>query len=166
MNRASARCSENITPRLESSRRERLEDLARHPATARHVATKLARHFVADDPPPGLADALARRFEESDGDLRAVAEALIGDDRAWSAKPSKARTPLEFYIAAARATGFSPSDPGPYLQALSLLGMPLWQPSGPNGFSDSSEAWTSPEAMKLRLDLVLAGHGNIEEVGR
>ena len=133
--------------------REALEDLARHPATARHVATKLARHFVADDPSPGLADALARRFEESDGDLKAVAEALVGDDRAWSAKPSKARSPLEFYVAAARATGFSPSDPGPYLQALNLLGMPLWQPTGPNGFSDSSETWTSPEAMKLRLDL-------------
>ena len=94
--------------------REALEDMARHPATARHIATKLARHFVADDPPPGLADALARQFEESDGDLKAVAEALVSDDRAWPAKPSKARTPLEFYVAAARATRFSPSDPGPY----------------------------------------------------
>jgi uncharacterized protein (DUF1800 family) len=133
--------------------REALDDLARHPATARHVATKLARHFVADNPPSDLVDALTRRFRESDGDLKAVAEALVADDRAWSAKATKARSPLEFFVAAARAAGFLPTDPGPYLQALNLLGEPLWSPAGPNGFSDSSDAWTSPESMKLRLDL-------------
>ena len=61
--------------------------------------------------------------------------------------------PLEFCVGAARATGFAPADPGLYLQALKLLGMPLWQPAGPNGFSDSSDAWSSPEGMKSRLDL-------------
>lgn len=133
--------------------REALEDLARQPATARHIATKLVRHFVADDPPPDLVGALTKRFQETDGDLKVVAEALLVDDRAWSAKATKARLPLEFYVAAARATGFSPPDPGAYLQALNLLGSPLWQPNDPNGFSDSSDAWTSPEGMKLRLDL-------------
>jgi uncharacterized protein (DUF1800 family) len=133
--------------------REALDDLARHPATARHVATKLARHFVADNPAPELVDALTRRFRESDGDLKAVAEALVDDDGAWSAKATKARSPLEFFVAAARAAGFLPPDPGPYLQALNLLGEPLWSPAGPNGFPDSSDTWTSPESMKLRLDL-------------
>jgi uncharacterized protein (DUF1800 family) len=133
--------------------REALDDLARHPATARHVANKLARHFVADNPASDLVDSLTRRFSESDGDLMAVAEALVADDRIWSAKATKARTPFEFFVAAARATGFTPPEPGPYLQALNLLGEPLWSPAGPNGFSDSSDAWTSPEGMKLRLDL-------------
>jgi uncharacterized protein (DUF1800 family) len=133
--------------------REALDDLARRPATARHIATKLARHFVADNPPSDLVDSLTRRFSVSDGDLMAVAEALVADDRTWSAKATKARTPFEFFVAAARATGFVPPDPGPYLQALGLLGEPLWSPAGPNGFSDSSDAWTSPESMKLRLDL-------------
>lgn len=136
--------------------REALDDLARHPATARHIATKLTRHFVADVPPPDLVDALARKFIDSDGDLKVVALALVSDDRAWAAKPSKVRTPLEFIVAAARATRFSPPEPGFYLQALNLLGAPLWQPAGPNGFSDSSETWTSPEAMKLRLDVAWA----------
>ena len=133
--------------------REALDDLARRPATARHIATKLARHFVADNPPSDLVDSLTRRFSVSDGDLMAVAEALVADDRTWSAKATKARTPFEFFVAAARATGFTPLEPGPYLQALGLLGEPLWSPAGPNGFSDSSDAWTSPESMKLRLDL-------------
>ncbi len=133
--------------------RAALDDLARHPATARHIAGKLVRHFVADDPPADLVDALTVKFRDSDGDLVVVASALIADDRAWRAKPTKIRNPLEFCVGAARATGFAPSDPGLYLQALNLLGMPLWQPAGPNGFSDSSDAWSSPEGMKSRLDL-------------
>ena len=111
--------------------RAALDDLARHPATARHIATKLVRHFVADDPPADLVDALALKFRDSDGDLAVVASALVADDRAWRAKPTKMRNPLEFVVGAARATGFAPPDPGFYLQALNLLGMPLWQPGGP-----------------------------------
>jgi uncharacterized protein (DUF1800 family) len=133
--------------------RAALDDLARHPATARHIATKLARHFVADDPPADLVDALAVKFRDSDGDLAVVVSALVADDRAWRAKPTKMRSPLEFVVGAARATDYVPSDPGLYLQSLNLLGMPLWQPAGPNGFSDSSDAWSSPEGVKSRLDL-------------
>jgi len=129
-----------------------LRDLARHPSTARHIATKLARHFVADDPPADLVDALAVKFRDSDGDLAVVVSALVADDRAWRAKPTKIRSPLEFVVGAARASDYVPSDPGLYLQSLNLLGMPLWQPAGPNGFSDSSDAWSSPEGVKSRLD--------------
>jgi uncharacterized protein (DUF1800 family) len=133
--------------------RAALDDLARHPATSRHIATKLVRHFVADDPPADLVDALALKFRDSDGDLSVVASALVADDRAWRAKPTKMRNALEFVMGASRATGFAPPGPGLYLEALNLLGMPLWQPPGPNGFSDSSGAWSSPEGMKIRLDL-------------
>jgi uncharacterized protein (DUF1800 family) len=133
--------------------RAALDDLASHPATARHIATKLARHFVADDPAAGLVDALAQKFRDSDGDLGVVATALVSDDRAWTPRPGKVRTPVEFIVAAARATGFPSPDPGPYLNMLNLLGMPLWRPGGPNGFPDADDAWSSPEAMKMRLDL-------------
>jgi uncharacterized protein (DUF1800 family) len=133
--------------------RAALDDLARHRATAGHIATKLVRHFVADDPPADLVDALAVKFRDSDGDLAVVVSALVADDRAWRAKPTKIRSPLEFVVGAARATDYVPSDPGLYLQALNLLGMPLWRPAGPNGFSDLSDAWSSPEGMKSRLDL-------------
>ena len=130
-----------------------LDDLARHPATARHIATKLARHFIADNPPADLVETLTRKFVDSDGDLAVVASTLVSDDRAWSVKPTKIRTPLEFVLAAARVTGFQPKDANLYLQSLNLLGMPLWQPGGPNGFSDMSDTWASAEGMKARLDL-------------
>jgi uncharacterized protein (DUF1800 family) len=133
-----------------------LDDLARRPATATHIATKLVRHFVADEPPPDLVAALAKRFLDTGGDLSAVSLALVSDDRSWAAPAVKVRTPLEFVFAAARATAFEPREPGPYLQALNLMGMPLWAPPGPNGFSDMSDAWASPEGIKARLDVAAA----------
>jgi uncharacterized protein (DUF1800 family) len=130
-----------------------LRDLARHPSTARHIATKLARHFVADAPPTDLVDALTKAFRDSDGDLAVVTAALVTHDRAWSAPPTKIRDPNEFVIAAMRATAFTPNDPGQILGVMNSLGMPLWQPAGPNGYADTTAVWASPEQMKLRLDV-------------
>lgn len=129
-----------------------LNDIARHPATAQHVATKLVRHFIADEPPPAAVERIAAVFRARDGDLHAVALALIDLPEAWSAPPTKLRSPYDVIVAAARLLG-APADAGPLLGGLRLLGQPLWEPPGPNGFPDTDAAWASPEAMKLRLDL-------------
>ncbi len=130
-----------------------LTELARHPATAKHVATKLVRHFVADEPPPPLVERIARVFCDTDGDLAEVSLALLRDDDAWRSPLMKIRAPSEFLIATARATGFTPPAPQPILGALKAMGMVLWGPPGPNGFPDTAAAWASPEAMKIRLDV-------------
>ena len=132
--------------------RRALYDLSRHPATARHIATKLARHFVADQPPKDLVEALAKNFLSTNGDLTELCRTLIDHDAAWRAPATKIRTPQEFVVAAMRATGFAPKEPGPVLGVVNALGMPLWQPGGPNGFADTASVWASPEQMKLRLD--------------
>ncbi len=142
-----------------------LLDLARHPATANHIATKLVRHFIADTPPPGMINSLSRKFRDTDGDLMEVSLALIRDDRAWRAPATKIRAPSEYLLAAARAMDFLPDEPGPILHLLNLLGMPLWQPGGPNGFSDSASVWAAPEAMKLRLDVSWRIAQRFREVG-
>jgi uncharacterized protein (DUF1800 family) len=129
-----------------------LRDLARNPATARHIAAKFARHFVADQPPQDLVAALTKNFLQTDGDLTELCRALIEHDAAWRAPLTKIRTPQEFVVAAMRATGFSLKEPGPALNVVNPLGMPLWQPAGPNGFADTASVWASPEQMKLRLD--------------
>jgi uncharacterized protein (DUF1800 family) len=129
-----------------------LADIARERATANHIAFKFAHHFVADAPDAGLVQRLAEVFRQTDGDLSALARALVNDAVAWSAAPTKIRNPWEFTIAAYRAFSRTPED-GPALNSLDLLGMPLWQPGGPNGFSDESTAWSSPEGMKTRLQL-------------
>jgi uncharacterized protein (DUF1800 family) len=130
-----------------------LADLARHPSTAKFIAGKFARHFVADDPPPALVARLADVFSKTDGDLKAVSTALVDSDEAWQAPLSKIRSPYEFLMATGRLLGRIPDDPGRYLGGLSTLGQPLWSPAGPNGFADSNAAWAAPEGMKLRLDI-------------
>ncbi len=130
-----------------------LADLARSPATANHIARKLVRHFIADAPNAALVQRLAKVFADSDGDLRQVSTALASDDAAWRAPLTKIRNPWELAIAAQRAFARAPDQPGPVLNVLNLLGMPLWQPAGPNGFSEDNAAWASPEGMKMRLSL-------------
>jgi len=130
-----------------------LADIARHPSTAKFIAGKFARHFAADDPPPALVARLQDTFTRTDGDLKALALALVDSDEAWKAPLTKLRSPYEFLVAAGRLQARVPDDPGFYLNGLNVLGQPLWSPAGPNGFADTNAAWAAPEGMKLRLDL-------------
>jgi uncharacterized protein (DUF1800 family) len=130
-----------------------LSDIARHPSTAKFIATKFVRHFVADDPPPALVARLADVFGKTDGNLRALATALVDSDDAWKAPLTKVRSPYEFLVASGRLLAQIPGDPGRYLNGLNVLGQPLWSPAGPNGFPDTSAVWAAPEGMKLRLDI-------------
>lgn len=130
-----------------------LADLARHPSTANFIATKFVRHFVADDPPPSLVARLRDIFVRTDGDLKALAMALVDSDEAWTAPLTKMRSPYDFLVASGRLLARVPEDPSRYLNGLNLLGQPLWSPAGPNGFPDTNAAWAAPEGMKLRLDI-------------
>jgi uncharacterized protein (DUF1800 family) len=132
-----------------------LHDLARHPATARHVAEKLARHFIADQPPGDLVARLERRFLDSDGDLKEVAKALIAAPEAWTERRGKIKRPGEWRIATLRATGFS-GDIRRFVQAQVTLGEPWWRPPSPKGFSDDNAAWTGGLAQRLDIANVFA----------
>jgi uncharacterized protein (DUF1800 family) len=130
--------------------RAALDMLAHHPATARHIAGKLVRHFVSDQPFPALADKLASRFIETDGDLKEVAKALVAAPESWNADDRKLKRPAEWLVAAARATDAAP-DVTAFVQAQNLLGEPLWRPSAPKGFSDEDAAWI--DGLTQRLDV-------------
>jgi uncharacterized protein (DUF1800 family) len=130
-----------------------LADIARHTATAKFIATKFARHFVADDPKPALVAKLESTFRKTDGDLRAMTLALVDADEAWQPPMTKIRMPYEYLVAAGRMMGRIPEDPQRYLGGLNVLGQPLWTPAGPNGFADTNAAWAAPEGLKLRLDI-------------
>ncbi len=133
-----------------------LADIARHPATARHVATKLATHFVADTPPPALVDRLARRFLDTRGDLKEMAKTLVTSPEAWDAPRAKLKRPGEWIVASLRATGIAPPDIRPVIGAQNMLGEPLWRPPAPKGFSDDSAAWTDGLAQRLDVANQLA----------
>jgi len=128
-----------------------LAALARHPATARHVAGKLVRHFVADEPPPALVERLAKRFLDTNGDLKELAKALAAAPEAWDAPRAKLKRPGEWIIAALRAVGATAPEIGPVMQAHNLLGEPLWRPSAPKGFPDDSAPWL--DGLAERLDI-------------
>ena len=131
-----------------------LADLARHPATAEHVALKLARHFVADQPPPALTERLTKTFRVTDGDLKEMARTLVSAPEAWDSSRSKLKRPSEWRIAGLRAVGRSKPDAERVLRSLALLGEPQWRPPAPKGFPDEATAWI--DGMALRLDVANA----------
>jgi uncharacterized protein (DUF1800 family) len=131
--------------------RDVLAALARHPATAKHVAAKLARHFVADEPPPALVERLTKRFLATQGDLKEVTKALVAAPEAWEAPRAKLKRPGEWVVGMLRAAGIAPPDIGPVMQAHNLLGEPLWRPSAPKGFADESAPWL--DGLAQRLDI-------------
>jgi uncharacterized protein (DUF1800 family) len=128
-----------------------LATLAQHPATAKHVATKLVRHFVADEPPPALVERLSKRFLATQGDLKAVSKELVTAPEAWEAPRAKLKRPGEWIIGTLRAVGVTPPEIGPMMQAHNLLGEPLWRPSAPKGFPDESAPWL--DGLAQRLDI-------------
>ena len=130
-----------------------LADLAASPATARHISEKFARAFVADSPSPTIVGRLAEVFRKTGGDLGAMAHALVADKDAWSAPPTQLRDPWQMLVAAYRALGLDHSDANRVVHAMTLLGMPLWTPGGPNGFPDATDAWLSPEGVKTRVEI-------------
>ncbi len=135
-----------------------LADLARHPATARHIAQKLAQHFVADAPSPALVGKLDKAFRDSDGDLKQVAKTLVTADEAWTPQRTKLKRPSEWIAGALRATGAQSTVPVPRLMgAQAMLGEALWRPPAPNGFSDSEAAWIDGIAHRLDMANEFAG---------
>jgi len=132
--------------------RQVVDDLSRHPSTARFIATKLVRHLVADQPPPALVARVAQRFSQSEGDLKAVYASLLAAPEAWQPQPAKLKTPEEFVISSARLlrlgdrlTARAP-DAG-----LSALGQRPHAASSPAGWPDSAADWLGPEAVWQRM---------------
>ena len=129
-----------------------LDDLAIHPATARHLATKLARHFAADDSPPALVARLEQAFLQSRGDLPAVYRVLIEAPEVWSG-PAKFRTPWEWTIAALRATGIKSVPGKSAVGTFQQLGQPIWKPGSPAGYDDIAASWAGPDALYRRVEV-------------
>jgi uncharacterized protein (DUF1800 family) len=136
----------------EGQARAVLADLAVHPATARHVATKLARHFAADDPPPGLVDRLTRTYLASAGDLPSLYRVLIDAPEVWNPANVKFRTPWDWSVAALRAVGSRQIQPQAAAGLLRQLGQDTWKPGSPAGYDDIAQSWAGPEALVRRVE--------------
>jgi uncharacterized protein (DUF1800 family) len=153
---------ENIAGNGEAEGERALDLLAKHPATAHHIAFELAQYFVADQPPPALIGRLAARFQETDGNIKEVLKVLFASREFRAAAGAKYKSPYRFVLSATRAAGAQVDNPKPLLAAMARLGQPLYGCATPDGYRDTQAAWLSPDASLLRVNFAkgLAG-GNL-----
>jgi uncharacterized protein (DUF1800 family) len=141
-----------------------LDILARSPATAKHLSSQLAQYFVADAPPPALVQRMTSRYLATDGDIRAVLETMFTSGEFWDRRcyAVKYKTPYEYVISCARATGVPVRNFRPLYGTMQLLGMPLYGCQTPNGYDQTEEVWLNPDSMMTRLSFATAlGTGNL-----
>jgi uncharacterized protein (DUF1800 family) len=142
--------------RGEEEGEEVLRTLALHPATARHLATKLARHFVADDPPPALVERLAKVYLQTDGELTSVYRALIATEESWREPLAKFKTPHDFVISAYRLLGHVPANLQPITGFLTQVGQRPYTPGSPAGWPDTAAGWNGGDALLKRIEFATA----------
>jgi uncharacterized protein (DUF1800 family) len=145
-----------------------IDILSNHPSTARFIATKLARRFVSDDPPPALVERAVRTFRDTNGDIRKVMVTIIVSPEFFSAEAyrAKIKTPLEIVASSVRALDGElapPATPGAQgpgggfalAQQVGKLGEPLYQQQPPTGYPDRAEAWVNSGALLNRMNFAL-----------
>ncbi|MGV7246796.1 DUF1800 domain-containing protein [Caballeronia sp. M23-90] len=130
-----------------------LHDLAASPATAQHIAGKLARHFVADNPPPSLVERLAGVFSATNGDLPSVYQVLIDSPEAWSPVDAKFKTPWDWTVSSMRGLGHDDIGALQIAPLLTQLGQPVWRPGSPAGYDDIAASWAAPDALVRRVEM-------------
>lgn len=130
-----------------------LDNLATHPATARFIATKLARHFAGDTPPPGLVSRLETDFARTGGDLASLARTLIEAPEMWTPGPVKFRAPFEWLVSALRLTGATSLQGRRLAGALDQIGQLPWRAPSPAGYDDVEASWAGPDALFRRVEL-------------
>ena len=139
-----------------------LRDLAVHPATARHIATKLARHFTADDPPAALVDRLAADFVKTGGDLASLYRTLIASPEPWAAAPTLFKSPWDWTVSMLRALKVPAFGPKQNVVALfTQLGQPVWRPGSPAGYDDKVATWAGSAGLMQRVELASRIAGRI-----
>ena len=130
-----------------------LRDLAAAPATARHIATKLARHFVADDPPAALVQCLSDAFLRTQGDLSSVYRELAMAPETWAPRRGKFKAPWDWTISSLRALGRREMAPTQVNNLMNQMGQPVWRPGSPAGYGDLDAAWAAPDALLRRVEV-------------
>ena len=137
-----------------------LSDIAAHPETARHIALKLSRHFVSDDPDPALVTFLEGRFNDTRGNLMAVYQGLLEYPAAWKMPDSKIKQPFDFVTSSLRALGVTqdrignlkPREAGLFLALpMQIMGQPWENPQGPDGWPEETAAWITPQGVAGRI---------------
>lgn len=137
---------------------EALDFLARHPSTAHHISYALAQYFVADEPPKALVDRMAKRFSESDGDIKAVLTTMLESREFFDEQyqNNKYKSPFRYAVSSLRASGARPERYEPIYSFLKLQGQPLYACLTPDGYKNTKEAWLNSDALLKRINFATA----------
>ena len=133
-----------------------LDLLARHPSTARFIATKLAVRFVADEPPSALVTRAADGFKATDGDIREVVRVIVTSPEFFASQRAKTKNPFEFVVSAVRVSTLDVTNALPFVQSLRDLGMPTYGAQPPTGYSEKADAWINSGALLNRMNFAVA----------
>lgn len=137
----------------EEQARAIMHDLVAAPATAHHIASKLARHFVADDPPSALVQRLADTFERTGGDLRSLYRELVASPEAWQRESAKFKSPWDWALSSLRTLGRQEMPSAQAVNLMNQLGQPVWRPGSPAGYDDLTATWAAPDALLRRVEV-------------
>ncbi len=137
----------------EQQARSILHDLVTSPATAVHLARKLVRHFVADEPPATLVQRLADTFTRTGGDLPSLYRVLVAAPEAWIRTGAKFKSPWDWVISSQRALGRQEAPPAQAVNLMNQLGQPVWRPGSPAGYDDTAATWAAPDALLRRVEM-------------
>ncbi len=148
-------------PEGEEGGQQALLFLADHPATHRHLATKLVRHFVDDNPPPDAVRRIEAVLRDTGGDLHAASLELLRLPGAWTPL-TKLRTPQELVLATLRGTALAPDKRPPFNGIVQGLGQGMFAAPFPIGWPDTAAEWAGPEAMMRRIDWIYGFSGRPE----
>lgn len=129
-----------------------LKDLSRHASTAKFIATKLVRHFVADNPPSSAVEQVAKAFRDSDGHLPTVHRAVVNCAEAWQEVAPKFKTPHEYVVSTFRAFDYLPPQPQKIFGSFELLGQRPYTPGSPAGWPDTASQWDGADALMKRIE--------------
>jgi uncharacterized protein (DUF1800 family) len=129
-----------------------LKDIARRPATAQFIATKLARHFIADDPPPQAIEQIARAFRHSSGELPTVYRALVTARDGWTQALAKFKTPNDYIVSSLRGLQVPAEYADKARSSFALLGQRIFAPGSPAGWPDRSADWDGPSSLLKRIE--------------
>jgi uncharacterized protein (DUF1800 family) len=137
---------------------ELLHLLANSPATAHFISQELAVAFVSDNPPPALVNRMAQTFLSTHGDIASILRTMLHSSEFWApqAMQAKVKTPLEYVVSAARASGAEITNAQPLVNALNQMGMPLYGCVPPTGYSDKADTWVSTGELVTRMNFALS----------
>jgi uncharacterized protein (DUF1800 family) len=139
-----------------------LDIVARHPSTAKYIATKLARRFISDSPPQAVIDQAAAIFLKTDGDIREVVRSIITSNEFYSQKAfrAKVKSPFEVVVSAMRAMNAQPDSTPRTAQMIAYLGAPIYGHQAPNGYPETGEAWMNTGSILNRINFGIAAAAN------